>query len=410
MRQSIEDQVRTLMQGTEYGDPELKSAMEGELRERLTEAGKEDRPLRVYCGFDPRTSDLHLGHTVPIRKLRQFQELGHEVSIVVGTFTSLIGDPSDKTGLRPLLGREEAAANGRTYAEQAFRILDPAKTLVRFNHEWLEKLSFADVIGLASNFSVQQFLTRENFKLRFRNGDPVYLHETFYSLMQGYDAFHLRADVQVGGTDQVFNIVTAARKIMSGLGVRPNTAVIVRILPGTDGEVKMSKSLGNHIPILSAPADMYGKIMSLPDGAMRPFFELVTGLDPSEIGNVFRDLDSGGAHPRDVKMRLARETVSAFHTPELARVAEEEFVRIFRNNEAPRDIPVFRVRGRQSVVDVMAMSGMARTKSEARRLISQMGVRADGRIVSDPGEPVTRETVLQAGKRRFVRIVVEEER
>ena len=409
MRISIEDQVRTLMQGTDYGDPELKSAMGRELGERLAEAAREGRPLRVYCGFDPRTTDLHLGHTVPIRKLRQFQELGHEVFFVVGTYTSLIGDPSDKTGLRPKLGREGAAANGRTYAEQAFRILDPARTHVCFNHEWLEGLSFYELIGLASNFSVQQFLTRENFKLRFQKGDPVYLHEMFYSLMQGYDAFHLRTDVQVGGTDQVFNIVTASRKIMSALGERPNTAVIVRILPGTDGEVKMSKSLGNHIPILSQPADMYGKIMSLPDKAMRPFFELVTALSPSEIDGVFRGGGPEAAHPRDVKMRLAREVVSAFHSPNLALQAEEEFVRIFRKNEAPSDMQVFRVRGPRSVVDVMTMSGLSPTRSEARRLISQRGVRTDGRIIAGPEEVISGETVLQAGKRRFMRIVVEEE-
>jgi tyrosyl-tRNA synthetase len=280
---------------------------------------------------------------------------------------------------------------------------------VLFNHEWLERLSFGEVIGLASSFSVQQFLTRENFKLRWQKGDPVYLHETFYSLMQGYDALHLRADVQVGGTDQVFNIVTASRKIMSARGERPNTAVIVRILPGTDGEVKMSKSLGNHIPMLSGPSDMYGRIMSLPDKAMRPYFELVTGLSIGETEGIFRELDSGAAHPRDAKMRLARETVSVFHSPESAMRAEEEFVRVFRKNQAPADMPVFRIRGPRSAVEVMIGSGISQTKSEARRLIAQRGVRMDGRILVDPDESISRETVLQAGKRRFVRIIVEQE-
>ena len=407
MTESTRDQVAVLMQGTEYGDQALTEAMERELAGRLEEAGAEGRPLRVYCGFDPRTSDLHLGHTVPIRKLRQFQELGHEVTIVVGTFTSLIGDPSDKTGLRPQLGREEAAANGRTYAAQAFRFLDPARTRVAYNHEWLEKLSFAEVTALASTFSVQQFLTRENFKRRWERGEAVWLHETFYSLMQGYDALHLKADVQVGGTDQIFNIVTASRKIMGQAGERPNTAVIVRILPGLDGVVKMSKSLGNHIPILCPAPDMYGRIMSLPDAAMKPYFELATGLSPAEITPILDGLASGSLHPRDAKMRLAREIVSAFHSPSAAHEAEEEFVRVFRRDEAPADMPVVRVRGPWRAADLLVECGLAASKSEARRLISQRGARAYGHVLSDPEELIAVETVLQVGKRRFARVVIE---
>lgn len=253
---TIDQQVEYLMQGTNYGDEQLKQAMANELRQRLIEAEKEGRPLRVYCGFDPRTSDLHLGHTVPMRKLRQFQELGHEVVFLIGNYTSLIGDPSDKDKLRPQLTPEEVEHNARTYAEQAYKILDPEKTLIRYNAEWLSKLTFAELIRLASNFTVQQFLTRENFRKRWEAGDPIYLHETFYAIMQGYDAYALRADVQVGGTDQLFNIVTAARKVMTFLGEKPNIAIILDILPGTDGEVKMSKSLGNHIPLLSTPEEM----------------------------------------------------------------------------------------------------------------------------------------------------------
>jgi tyrosyl-tRNA synthetase len=272
MTSSIVEQVGLLMKGTEYGDVKLRDGMAAELTERLSEAREEGRALRVYCGFDPRTADLHLGHTVPIGKLRQFQQLGHEVFFVVGTGTALIGDPSDKTGLRSMLGPEEAVANGRTYAEQAFRLLDREKTRVLFNHEWIAELTFQRLVGLASLFSLQQLLARENFRLRWRRGDAVYLHETFYPLMQGFDAFHLKADVQVGGTDQLYNIVTASRKIMEALGARPNVAVITGILPGTDGKLKMSKSLGNHIPILSSPEDMYGKVMSIPDDAMRRYF------------------------------------------------------------------------------------------------------------------------------------------
>ncbi len=282
-KMTIDEQVEYLMQGTEYGDDELQKAMADELRQRLIEAEKEKRPLRIYCGFDPRTSDLHLGHTVPMRKLRQFQELGHEVTFLIGNYTSLIGDPSDKDKLRPQLTPEQAEHNARTYAEQAYKVLDREKTRIRFNAEWLSKLTFAELIKLASNFTIQQFLARENFKLRWEHGDAIYLHETFYAMMQGYDAYSLHADVQVGGTDQLFNIVTAARKLMTFLGEKPNIAIILGILPGTDGEVKMSKSLGNHIPLLSTPEDMYGKVMSVPDKAMGQFFRLVTRWTPPQI-------------------------------------------------------------------------------------------------------------------------------
>jgi tyrosyl-tRNA synthetase len=231
----IEEQVELLMQGTEYGDDELKHTMTEELRQRLNEATKEKRKLRVYCGYDPTKADLHLGHTITMRKLRQFQDLGHEVNFVIGNYTTLVGDPSDHDKLRPQLNEKEIEANSKTYAEQAFRVLDPDKTNIRYNAEWLSKLTFADLIRIGSNFTIQQFLTRENFKLRWEKGDAVYLHETFYALMQGYDAYSLKADVQVGGTEQLFNIVTAARKVMTYLGERPNIAILMGILPGTDG-------------------------------------------------------------------------------------------------------------------------------------------------------------------------------
>ena len=275
----LDQQIALLMQGTEYGDDQLQAAMAAELRERL----KEGRPLRVYCGFDPRTSDLHLGHTIPMRKLRQFQDLGHEVTFLVGTGTSMVGDPSDKDKLRATLGLEEAERNGRTYAEQAFVVLDRAKTIIRFNHEWLIDLKLADLIKLASAFTVQQFVQRENFKLRWEKGDPVYLHETFYALLQGYDAVAMNTDVQVGGSEQLFNIITAGRKLQEMYGQRPQIGILMGILPGTDGVVRMSKSLGNHIPILAEPADMYGKVMSLPDSVMSIFFKLVTRYLPSQI-------------------------------------------------------------------------------------------------------------------------------
>jgi len=402
---SIDQQVEFLMQGTEYGDEELKRAMAVELRERLIEAEREKRPLKVYCGFDPRTSDLHLGHTVPMRKLRQFQELGHEVTFLIGNYTSLIGDPSDKDKLRPQLTQEEVAVNGRTYAEQAYKVLDRQETRVRFNAEWLSEISFKELIELASNFTLQQFLTRENFRLRWDHNDPIFLHEFFYSLMQGFDAHSLQADVQLGGTDQLFNIATAARKIMTFLGDKPNIPIIMGILPGTDGEVKMSKSLGNHIPLLSTPEDMYGKVMSVPDKAMGLYFRLVTRWTPDEILEIEKGLAEGKFHPRDVKMKLAREIVEIYHSTEAAGLAEQNFIRVFQQHDLPEDILEIPFGPGLSLLDVMLNGKLIASKSEGRRLCAQNGVRFEGKIMTEIDIPVPGPGVLQVGRRRFLRIV-----
>jgi tyrosyl-tRNA synthetase len=403
-KMSVDEQVAYLMQGTEYGDEDLKQAMAKELRQRLLAARQEKRPLRVYAGFDPTTSDLHLGHTVPIRKLRQFQELGHQVIFLVGNYTSLIGDPSDKDKLRPQLSPEQVAFNARTYAEQAYKILDRDKTEVRYNAEWLSALSFEELIKLASNFTVQQFLTRENFKLRWENNDAIYLHETFYALMQGYDAYALKADVQVGGTDQLFNIVTAARKLMTFMGEKPNVAVILGILPGTDGEVKMSKSLGNHIPILSTPEDMYGKVMSVPDKAMGDFFRLVTRWTPPQIEKLEADIAAGRLHPRDAKMKLAYEIVSVYHSEQAAEHAQQEFIRVFQKGDQPDEMSEYQLKLGQSVLDVLVEGDLVQSKSQGRRMIDQNAVRLDGETLSDPTQPFPHPGVLQVGKRRFLRV------
>jgi tyrosyl-tRNA synthetase len=400
----IDDQVALLMQGTEYGDEELKKNMANELRQRLMEANREHRPLRIYCGFDPVTSDLHLGHTVPMRKMRQFQELGHEVTFVVGSFTSLIGDPSDKDKLRPRLTQLEVEHNARTYAEQAYKILDRNKTKIRFNSEWLSELTFAELIELASNFTIQQFITRENFRKRWDNGDPIYLHETFYAIMQGYDAHALKTDVQVGGTDQLFNIVTAARKIMTSLGDKPNIAIILGILPGTDGEVKMSKSLGNHIPLLSTPEDMYGKVMSVPDKAMGSFMRLVTRWTPDRIAEFDAGLKSGKLHPRDAKMSLAREIVAIFHDEQAALVAEEAFKKVFQQKDVPDKMPEFVLQPGQTVLEVLAAAGLVASKSDGRRMLEQKGVKLDGEILEKFDAVFPHPGVLQVGKRRFIKV------
>lgn len=406
---TLDQQVEHLMQGTDYGDEDLKRAMAGELRMRLEQAEQVGRPLRVYCGFDPRTSDLHLGHTVPMRKMRQFQEQGHDVIFVIGRFTSLIGDPSDKDKVRAQLTPEQAIKNAETYAEQAFKLLDPERTRIEYNDTWLSKLSFKDLIELASNFTLQQFLSREAFRNRWEAEDPIYLHEFFYALMQGYDAFHLKADVQIGGSDQLFNIVTAARKLMEVLGEKPNIAIIHGILPGTDGVIKMSKSLGNHIPLNTTPEDMYGKIMSLPDSAMGSFFRLVTRLTPEEIAAIENGLQDTKLHPRDVKMRLAREIVAIYYGDQAVDSAEEAFRSLFQEGEIPSEMPEMLVHAGALLIDIMVEGGVVKSKSEARRLIQQQGVRLDDIVVGDmnmelmsPGK-----LVLRVGKRKFMRLVVE---
>jgi len=404
----IEDQVSLLMQGTEYGDKALAQAMAGELRQRLMEAQTAGRKLRVYCGYDPRKPDLHLGHTITMRKLRQFQDLGHDVVFLIGTGTSLVGDPSDKDELRAILSQEEAETNARTYAEQAFVILDRERTTIRHNHEWLLDLRLADLVKLASAFTIQQLLQRENFRLRWERGEPVFLHETFYALMQGYDAVALKADVQVGGSEQLFNIITAGRKLQELFGQRPQVGVLVGILPGTDGVVRMSKSLGNHIPILTTPEDMFGKVMSLPDGAMPTYFKLVTRYTPPQVAAIDRSLAIGDRHPRDIKMELAREIVSIFHGPAAAEEAERAFVRVFQDRLEPMEMNEFRVPKGSTWVQILVGAGLVSSNSEARRLADSNSVSCDGVPVSQASEPATFNpgAVLRVGKRRFVRLIV----
>jgi len=406
----IDRQVEVLMSGAAYGDQQTYDTMRRELHERLTLAASEGRPLRVYCGYDPRTADLHLGHTITMRKLRQFQEYGHDVTFLIGTFTSLIGDPSDKEKVRDQLTREQVEANARTYAEQAFKILDRDLTRVRFNDEWLSTLDFADIIQLASNFTVQQFLVRENFAKRLEAGQPIYLHEMFYGLMQGYDAVAQEADVQVGGQDQLFNILVAGRKLQEGMGQRPQIAIIMgESLPGTDGEVKMSKSLGNHIPLMSEPWDMFGTVMSIPDKAMPIYYKLILGKSPEEISALQRGLAEGTVHPNEAKMTLAREIVSIFRSPEDAAAAQARWNEVFRGGTGiPEDIPVEVLAAPERITDILRRLNMVASGSEARRLIEQRGVRLDDAPVDDVFAEVdlaSLPAVLQVGKRRFVRLV-----
>ena len=401
----LDEQMALLMRGVSFGDAATHQVMERELRRRLKGALADDRPLRVYLGVDPTSSDIHLGHTVPLTKLRQFQELGHEVIFLIGSFTALIGDPSDKDKARPQQSREQVMAHAQTYVAQVHKVLDPERTRIEYNDRWLAPLTFADLIAVASHFTVQQFLTRDNFSARFSKGDPIWLHEFFYGLMQAYDAMALETDVQVGGSEQLFNLL-AGRKLMEAHGMRPQVCLTLPILVGTDGHVRMSKSIGNYIGIDEPPETQYGKIMSLPDEAMRDYFELVTRWTPDRIETLFAALERGAIHPRDVKMQLAGEIVAIYHGDDAALAAAERFRAVHQERTVPQEMPTLLISGSQNIVALLLAAELAPSSSQARRLIQQGGVRLDGETIHDLElEVVAGGQVLQVGKRRFVRLV-----
>ncbi|MCC7118316.1 MAG: tyrosine--tRNA ligase [Anaerolineales bacterium] len=400
----IEEQVELLMQGAEYGDEDLKKAMAAELRARLIESEKTGRPLNVYCGYDPTSTDLHLGHTISMRKLRQFQDLGHRVTFLIGSYTALVGDPSDKNKARPVLTEEQVAENARTYTDQAFRVLDREKTIIRYNGEWLSKLTLVDLIRLGQNFTIQQFLARENFAKRLEKSEPIYLHETFYALMQGYDAVAMETDVQVGGSDQLFNIIVAGRKLQEALGQKPLVGIVTAILPGTDGVQRMSKSTGNIVPINTGANDMFGKLMSVPDSAMGVYLRLASRWTPTQIETLEREVAAGVLHPRDAKMNMAFEITSIFYNDEEASAAQENFIKTFQKKETPDDIPEYELKAGQTILDVILDAKLSASKGEARRLFEQKGVRLNGETLERGDVPFPQAGVLQVGKRRFLRV------
>lgn len=402
----VDEQMQIVMRGVDFGDQLTYTNMERELRERLQESYDSGRPLKVYCGYDPSSPDLHVGHTITMRKLRQFQELGHEVTFLIGTFTGIIGDPSDRESVRRQQTLDEALAKAKTYADQAWIVLDKGKTRVRYNHEWLGKLNFGEIVHIASNFTVQQFLARESFGKRHTNGDPIWLHEFFYALMQGYDAVALETDVQVGGTDQLFNLI-AGRKVMESFGMKPQIVLTSKLLVGTDGVQKMSKSLGNYIGISEAPGIIFTKVLNVQDSAMRSYAELVTRWSIAEINKLFADVEAGRLDMRDFKHKLAWEIVSIYHGDEAANKAADDAARMHQG-EAPSDARTFRVSSTINIVDLLVAGELVNSKSEGRRLVEQGGVRIDGdavkgidaKVEPEPG----RERTLQAGKRKFLRL------
>ncbi|NLY55842.1 MAG: tyrosine--tRNA ligase [Firmicutes bacterium] len=384
-----------------------------ELRSALQRAATENRPLRVKLGTDPSAPDIHLGHTVVYRKLKQFQDLGHEVYFLIGDFTGRIGDPTGKSSTRKPLTREEVEANAKTFADQVYKILDPEKTKIVFNSTWLAPMTFEDVIKLASKYTVARMLEREDFAKRYQENKPISIHEFFYPLMQGYDSVALRADVELGGTDQKFNLLVG-RELQREFGQTPQVALMMPLLVGTDGVQKMSKSLGNYIGIDEKPEEMYGKVMSIPDELMPNYYELVTEVPMDEIKTIFAELAAGRLHPRDVKRRLAREIVSLYHGLEAAKTAEETFDLVFRRGDIPEDIPLVTVPaeeldgpGQIWVVKLLVLAGLVGSSSEARRMIKQGAVKLDGVRIEEENAQVelASERVIQVGKRKFAKVV-----
>jgi tyrosyl-tRNA synthetase len=398
MEMELERQMAQLKRGVATLLPEE------ELRQKL----EEGRPLRVKLGIDPSAPQLTLGHAVVLRKLRQFQEFGHTAVLIVGDFTRLIGDPSGRTSTRPPMSKEEIERNMAGYVEQAYKILDPERTEIHYNSEWLGKLSFEDVIRLAAKYTVARMLERDDFALRFKQGLPITIMEFLYPLAQAYDSVAIKADVELGGEDQRFNFLIG-RAIQEAFGQEPQVILTMPLLIGTDGERAMSQSRGNYIGLAEPPKEMFGKIMALPDHVMPQYFALLTETPEEELAAMEQALATGwkGLNPRDLKMRLAREIVAQFHSPEAAAQAEEEFVRVFQRKELPEELPTFTIaREAVSPIDLLVQAGLVGSRSEARRLIDQGGVELDGELVRGL-EPISIKdgAVLRVGKRRFVRLV-----
>lgn len=377
--------------------------------EELIEKLKQNRPLRIKAGFDPTAPDLHLGHTVLLNKLRQFQALGHEAIFLIGDFTGMIGDPTGKNATRPPLTRDEVIDNAKTYEEQIFKILNPEKTLVMFNSSWMNELGAAEVIQLAAKHTVARMLERDDFQKRYTNGQPIAIHEFLYPLIQGYDSVALKADVELGGTDQKFNLLVG-RELQKQYGQQPQVILTMPILEGLDGVQKMSKSLGNYIGINDPPDDMFGKLMSVSDELMWRYFELLS-FQPLETIHAWQREVLDGANPRDVKFRLAVEIVERFHSRGAAVRARESFIARFQKGALPDDMPEIQVAARDGGVAVASLlrdAGLTPSTSEALRMIKQGAVRIDGQKIEDRDMviPVGRTLVVQVGKRRFARVTV----
>jgi tyrosyl-tRNA synthetase len=382
--------------------------LEKDLLRKLERSHREKKPLRVKAGFDPTAPDIHIGHTVLLEKMRQFEELGHEVIFLIGDFTGMIGDPSGKSEMRPPLTREQVAENARTYREQIFKVLSPERTRIVFNSEWMQKMTSAEMIALASRYTVARMLERDDFKKRFASGNPISVHEFMYPLIQGYDSVVLEADVELGGTDQRFNLLVG-RELQKEYGQEPQCLVLMPLLEGLDGVKKMSKSLGNYVGITEPPGEMFGKLMSITDGLMLRYYELLSHIPAGELKALEKGLGDGSVHPKKAKEDLAMEIVERYWGRQEAEKAREGFERVFREKGLPEEIPVFELRWEEDelwVPQVMKLAGLAPSTGEAMRLIRQGGVSVDDERLSDPQARLRRGSYLiKVGKRKFMRVV-----
>ncbi len=402
----VEEQLAYLKKGV------AEIIREEDLKAKLEQSAKTGKPLRVYLGVDPTAPDIHLGHTVVLRKLKHFQDLGHTAIFLIGDFSAMIGDPTGQSETRPPLTREQVDANAKTYLAQVFKLLDPKKTEVRYNSEWLEKLSSYDVVRLCGHYRLARMLEREDFRSRLANNQPISVHELLYPLLTAYDAVVLQSDVEIGATEQKFNLLVH-RDIQREYGVPSEVALTMPILVGLDGQRKMSKSLNNYVGITESPQEMFGKMMSIPDELMSSYYELVTDRTPQEIAAIKEEIASGTLHPMDAKMRLAREVISTFHGEEAARKAADNFQRVFRDRQAPEEAKVEKLpRGpARKLTALLVDLKLISSKSEAERLIKQGGVEIDGVRIDDPRKDIDlskpAEFLLRAGKKKFVRVVVQ---
>ena len=401
---SAEEQLHIIASGVDRIVPES----------ALLEKLKRGKPLNIKLGVDPTAPDIHIGHAVPLRKLRQFQDLGHRVTLIIGDGTALIGDPSGRNSTRPQLTSEQIEANARTYVDQAFKVLDPDKTTLRYNSEWLLPLTLEDLLGLTSKFTVARILERDDFHKRYTNNQPISVHEFLYPIMQAYDSVCIESDVELGGSDQLFNLL-AGRELMEKMGMEPQVCLTLPLLEGTDGVQKMSKSYGNYIGVTDEPADMFGKVMSIPDELMVKYFRLASTMPVDEIDAIEEGLANDKLHPNKVKRQLAANIVAAYHGQAAAVAAEQQFDRVFKQHEIPDDIPEYAAdltpndEGKVYLAKLLADAGLASSAGEGRRLIDGGGVKVNGEAIApkaynvDPS--ILEGATIQVGKRKFAKLV-----
>ncbi|HII3713112.1 tyrosine--tRNA ligase [Pasteurella multocida] len=392
-------EINTVLAELKRGVDEILS--EADLIEKL----KENRPLRVKLGADPTAPDIHLGHTVVLNKLRQFQQFGHEVIFLIGDFTGMVGDPSGKNATRPPLSRDDVLRNAETYKQQIYKILDPQKTRIVFNSSWLGELGTEGMIRLTSNYTVARMLERDDFKKRFSNNQPIAIHEFIYPLLQGYDSVALDADIELGGTDQKFNLLVG-RELQKSAGQKPQVAITLPLLVGLDGEKKMSKSLGNYIGVAESPTEMFGKVMSISDELMWDWYDLLSFRPLTEIAQLKQEVENG-RNPRDIKVLLAKEIIARFHSEADAEAAEQEFINRFQKGAMPEDMPELTFEGEMGLPNLLKEAGLVASTSEANRMVQQGGVKIDGEKVEDAKLVIKASTaVYQVGKRKFARVTV----